>query len=125
MDYEPLLDNLLRDVEKEWVHIIGSPGMPFPLQFSDDEIRQQEQDAKLWAQGVELMNAFADDTGCFKHWDGRVTSVDYEKSKRELDEGVKRSWNVKPGLKTNGGSGSKRYRSWIKVSSKVRRYHWF
>lgn len=96
MDYEPLLNDLLRDVGKEWEHIIGaggddsSPGMPFPLQFSDYEIRQQEQDGELWAQGVELMNAFVDDTGCFKHWDGRVSSVDYEKSRRELDEGVKR-----------------------------------
>lgn len=96
MDYEPLLNDLLRDVGKEWEHIIGaggddsSPGMPFPLQFSDYEIRQQEQDGELWAQGVELMTAFVDDTGCFKHWDGRVSSVDYEKSRRELDEGVKR-----------------------------------
>ncbi|KAE8357046.1 kinase-like domain-containing protein [Aspergillus coremiiformis] len=96
MDYEPLLNDLLRDVKKEWAHIIGagvdsnSPGMPFPLQFSDYEIRQQEQDGELWAQGVELMNAFVDDTGCFKHWDGRVRSEDYEKSRRELDEGVRR-----------------------------------
>ncbi|RWQ91924.1 phosphotransferase enzyme family protein [Paecilomyces variotii] len=96
MDYEPLLNDLLRDVEKEWAHIIGaggdssSPGIPFPLQFSDYEIRQQEQDGELWAQGVELMNAFVDDTGCFKHWDGRVSSADYEKSRRELDEGVRR-----------------------------------
>ncbi|EAW09982.1 phosphotransferase enzyme family protein [Aspergillus clavatus NRRL 1] len=96
MDYEPLLNDLLRDVEKEWAHIIGargdgsSPGMPFPLQFSDDEIQQQEQDGELWAQGVELMNAFVEDTGCFKHWDGRVSSVDYEKSRRKLDEGVRR-----------------------------------
>lgn len=36
------------------------------------------------------MNAFVDDTGCFKHWDGRVSSADYEKSRRELDEGVRR-----------------------------------
>ncbi|KAI3289481.1 hypothetical protein DTO002I6_6797 [Penicillium roqueforti] len=96
MDYQPLLNSLLRDVEKEWAHIIGagrdgsSPGTPFPLQFSDEEIQQQEQGGELWAQGVELMNAFVDDTGCFKHWDGRVSDVDYEKSRRELDEGVKR-----------------------------------
>ncbi|KAF9247522.1 hypothetical protein DTO013F2_3481 [Penicillium roqueforti] len=96
MDYQPLLNSLLRDVEKEWAHIIGagrdgrSPGTPFPLQFSDEEIQQQEQGGELWAQGVELMNAFVDDTGCFKHWGGRVSDVDYEKSRRELDEGVKR-----------------------------------
>ncbi|GKZ30769.1 phosphotransferase enzyme [Aspergillus brasiliensis] len=93
MDYEPLLNDLLRDVEKGWALIVGagrdssSPGMPCPLQFSDHEIRQQEQDGELWAQGVELMNAFVDDTGCFKHWDGRVSSEDYEKSRRELDGG--------------------------------------
>jgi hypothetical protein len=57
----------------------SSSGMPFPLQFSDYEIRQQEQDGELWAQGVKLMDAFVDDTDCFKHWDGRVSSVDYEK----------------------------------------------
>ncbi|OJJ73162.1 hypothetical protein ASPBRDRAFT_73611 [Aspergillus brasiliensis CBS 101740] len=96
MDYEPLLNDLLRDVGKEWAHIVGagrdssSPGIPCPLQFSDHEIRQQEQDGELWAQGVELMNAFVDDTGCFKHWDGRVSSEDHEKSRRELDEGVRR-----------------------------------
>ena len=96
MDYEPPLNSLLRDVEKEWAHIVGSegdgnsPSIPFPLQFSDEEIQLQEQDGELWAQGVELMEAFIGDTGCFKHWDGRVSDEDYEKSRRELDEGVKR-----------------------------------
>jgi hypothetical protein len=53
MDYEPLLNDLLRDVEKEGAHIIGawgdssSPGMPFPSQFSNYEIRLQEQDGEL------------------------------------------------------------------------------
>ncbi|KAL4802390.1 kinase-like domain-containing protein [Aspergillus unguis] len=88
MDYEPLLNSLLRDVEKEWERISGEAQCP--LQFSDEEIRQQEQDGELWARGVELMNVFAEDTGCFKHWDGRVSDVDYEQSKRQLDEGVKR-----------------------------------
>ncbi|KAL2869488.1 phosphotransferase enzyme family protein [Aspergillus lucknowensis] len=42
MDYEPLLNSLLRDVEKEWAHIVGvgedssSPRTPLPLQFSDE-----------------------------------------------------------------------------------------
>ncbi|PWY66750.1 phosphotransferase enzyme family protein [Aspergillus heteromorphus CBS 117.55] len=96
MDYEPLLNNLLRDVEKEWEQITAagedgsSSGTPFPLQFSKEEVEQQVQDGELWAQGVELMDAFVRDTGCFKHWDGRVSDGDYEKSRRELDEGVKR-----------------------------------
>ncbi|KAE8153166.1 phosphotransferase enzyme family protein [Aspergillus avenaceus] len=91
MDYEPLLHSLLRDVEKEWTHIVQhSPGTPFPLHLSDEDIQQQEQDGELWAQGVELMNTFVSDTGCFKHWDGRVSDADYDKSRKELDEGVKR-----------------------------------
>ncbi|RLL93367.1 hypothetical protein CFD26_102036 [Aspergillus turcosus] len=96
MDYEPLLNRLLRDVKKEWAHIVAvggdgsSPGTPLSLQFSDEEIQQQEQDGELWAQGVGLMDAFVADTGCFKHWDGRVNDANYEKSRRELDEGVKR-----------------------------------
>ncbi|KAE8378139.1 hypothetical protein BDV26DRAFT_304564 [Aspergillus bertholletiae] len=79
MDYEPLLNSLLRDVGKEWAHI-----------FSNEEIQQQEQDGELWARGVALMNAFVCDTGCFKHWDGMVGNMDYESSGRALDEGVKR-----------------------------------
>ncbi|KAL4887589.1 hypothetical protein BJY04DRAFT_212619 [Aspergillus karnatakaensis] len=96
MDYEPLLNSLLGDVEKDWANISGvgadssSSRIPFPLQLSDDETRQQERDCELWAQGVGLMDAFVDDTGCFKHWDGRVSSADYEESKRELGEGVGR-----------------------------------
>ncbi|OJJ37807.1 hypothetical protein ASPWEDRAFT_171269 [Aspergillus wentii DTO 134E9] len=95
MDYEPLLNTLLRDVEKEWGRIVGvgedgRSATPFPLQYSEGEIQQQERDGELWAQGVELMDTFVADTGCLKHWDGRVSDVDYEKSKRELDEGVKR-----------------------------------
>lgn len=46
----------------------SSPGMRSPLQFSDKEIQQQEQDGELGAQGVELMNAFVaivGETGCF------------------------------------------------------------
>ncbi|OJJ01797.1 hypothetical protein ASPVEDRAFT_28436 [Aspergillus versicolor CBS 583.65] len=92
MDYEPLLSSLLRDVKKEWASILGvkGDGSPFPLQFSDAEICQQEEDGDLWAQGVELMGAFLNDTGCFKHWDGKVSDVDYEQSKKQLDEGVQR-----------------------------------
>lgn len=51
---------------------------------------KQEQDGELWAQGVGLMHAFIGDTGCFKHWDGRVSDADYDKSRRELDKGVRR-----------------------------------
>lgn len=36
------------------------------------------------------MEAFVDETGGFKHWDGRVSDLDYKISKRQLDEGVKR-----------------------------------
>ncbi|KAK1145263.1 hypothetical protein N8T08_004416 [Aspergillus melleus] len=91
MDYEPCLGSLLRDVEKEWTNIVGvktngSPVIPCPLQYSAAEAQQQEADANLWAQGVKLMNEFINDTGCFKHWDGRVSEVDYEVSKKQLDE---------------------------------------
>ncbi|KKZ63150.1 hypothetical protein EMCG_02527 [[Emmonsia] crescens] len=92
-DYEPCLNSLLRDVEKQWSKSMGSdrlPLMPCPLHFSAAEIQQQEQDEELWAQGVELMNDFISDTGCFKHWDGRVSDVDYELSKRQLAEGIER-----------------------------------
>ncbi|KAH8425172.1 uncharacterized protein LDX57_002921 [Aspergillus melleus] len=95
MDYEPCLASLLRDVEKEWTNIVGvktdgSPVIPWPLQYSAAEAQQQATDADLWAQGVELMNECIHDTGCFKHWDGRVSEVDYEVSKKQLDEGVQR-----------------------------------
>lgn len=92
-DYEPYLNNLLRDVEKEWPKIVGEnsdglPLVPCPLQFSAAEAKQQEHDEELWAQGVELMNDFVNETGCFKHWDGRVSNADYELSKRQLAEGI-------------------------------------
>lgn len=96
MNYEPLLYTLLRDVEKEWASIVGvgrdgsSPALPYLLQFSDEEIQQLDRDADLWARGVELMDAFINDTGCYKHWDGRVSHADYERAREELDEGVKR-----------------------------------
>ncbi|PYI27434.1 phosphotransferase enzyme family protein [Aspergillus indologenus CBS 114.80] len=96
MDYEPLLSSLLTDVKKEWAHIVGdgadgsAPRTPFPLRFSNEELRQWEEDGELWAQGVKLMDAFVADTGCFKHWDGRVSDVEYDQAKKELDEGVTR-----------------------------------
>ena len=86
----------MRDVEKEWTHIVdvgeddSSPRIPFRIQSSDDEIKHQEQDGDLWAQGVELMETFVGETGGFKHWDSRVNDLDYEKCKRELVEGVTR-----------------------------------
>ena len=86
----------MRDVEKEWTHIVGvgeddsSPRIPFRIQSSDDEIKHQEQDGDLWAQGVELMETFVGETGRFKHWDSMVSDLDYEKCKREPDEGVER-----------------------------------
>lgn len=54
IDYKPLLSSFLRDVKKEWAAIVGvkgdgSPAIPFPLQFSDTEICQQEEDGELWA----------------------------------------------------------------------------
>ncbi|OAT14311.1 hypothetical protein BDBG_17993 [Blastomyces gilchristii SLH14081] len=48
--------------------------VPCLLQFSGAEVQQQGQDEELWARGVELMNNFISDTGCFKHWDGRTPS---------------------------------------------------
>ncbi|UDD60931.1 hypothetical protein AFCA_008318 [Aspergillus flavus] len=79
MDYEPCLNSLLRDIQKEW-----------PSIFSADEGEEQERDVELWAQGVRLMEEFTSDTGCFKHWDGRVNEQDYELSRKQLDEGVER-----------------------------------
>ncbi|KAK2795791.1 hypothetical protein FQN52_003641 [Onygenales sp. PD_12] len=68
----------------------GPRQLTCPLQFSAAEVQQQEQDEELWAQGVELMNDFISDTGCFKHWDGKVSDADYELSKRQLAEGIER-----------------------------------
>lgn len=64
--------------------------MPCPLEFSPEEVEQQEHDEALWAQGVDLMNNFIDETGCFKHWDGRVETGDYKLSKKQLAEGVEK-----------------------------------
>ncbi|KUJ13902.1 phosphotransferase enzyme family protein [Mollisia scopiformis] len=93
MDYEPYLNHLLRDFEKEWPNIVGlgSDGHPLircPLHFSTAVIEQQEKDEELWAQGVELMNTFISDVGGFKHWDGKVSNEDYETSKAQLASGI-------------------------------------
>ncbi|KAE8327124.1 kinase-like domain-containing protein [Aspergillus sergii] len=95
MDYEPCLNSLLSDIQKEWPSIVGqgldgASSIPCPLQFSADEVQEQERDEELWAQGVRLMEDFTSDTGCFKHWDGRVNEQDYELSRKQLDEGVER-----------------------------------
>lgn len=95
MDYEPYLNHLLRDVEKEWTNIVGQgsdghPLRPCPLQFSAAEVEQQESDEELWAQGVELMNNFITDVGGFKHWDGRVSDEDYETIRGQLASGIQR-----------------------------------
>lgn len=114
MDYEPLLKSLLRDVGKEWTHIVGveedgsSPRIAFPIQFSDEETQQQERDGELWAQGVELMETSVAEIGGFNHWDGRVSDLDYEESKRELGEGVKRF------LDREARNGEE-YRAWLKA----------
>lgn len=94
-DSEPCLTGLLREVEKKWSIIVGErpddlPSIPCPLQFSAAEVKQQEHDEKLWAQGVDLMSDFVSETGCFKHWDGRVSNEDYEVSRRQLAEGIER-----------------------------------
>ncbi|KAH9210302.1 phosphotransferase enzyme family protein [Leptodontidium sp. 2 PMI_412] len=95
MDYEPYLNHLLRDVEKEWPKVVGTgsdglPIMPCPLHFSAAEIKQQEKDEELWALGVNLMNTFISDAGGFKYWDGRVSNEDYETLKDQLASGIER-----------------------------------
>lgn len=95
MDFEPYLEHLLRDVEKDWPNIVGrgpngDPLIQCPLHFSSAEIKQQEENEKLWAQGVELMNSFICDTGGFKHWDGRVGNEDYETLKAQMASGIER-----------------------------------
>ncbi|KAF1963163.1 phosphotransferase enzyme family protein [Byssothecium circinans] len=82
LDYEPYLNHLLRDVEKEW------PKIAVPASLSAAEVEQQEKDEELWAQGVELMNRFIADVGGFKHWDGRVSHDDYETFRDELSSGI-------------------------------------
>ena len=98
MDYEPSLTSLLRDAKKEWPSIVGKgsdtmPMVPCPLHFSVAEVQEQERDEEMWARGVEPMNGFASDTGCFMYWDGRFSYADYESSKKQLAEGVERSLN--------------------------------
>lgn len=71
MDYEPSLSSFLRDMGKEWSKIVGmGPDslrlIPCILQFSAADVQQQTGDEELWAQGVEPMNCFISDTGCFK-----------------------------------------------------------
>jgi hypothetical protein len=93
MDYEPYLNHLLRDVEKEWPEIVGQGPdghllRPCPLHFSAAETGQQEKDEGLWAQGVELMDDFVANVGGFKHWDGRVSNEDYEAIRGQLDRGI-------------------------------------
>ncbi|KAF2133876.1 phosphotransferase enzyme family protein [Dothidotthia symphoricarpi CBS 119687] len=93
MDYEPYLNHLLRDVEKEWPKIVGEgsdghPLKPCPLHFSAAEVEQQEKDEELWAQGVELMDDFIANVGGFKHWDGRVSNEDYETIREQLASGI-------------------------------------
>ncbi|QSS66603.1 hypothetical protein I7I51_02792 [Histoplasma capsulatum] len=88
-------DSLRHQVEKEWSAIVGKgldnlPLISCPLRFSAAEMEQQEHDEKLWAQGVDLMSDFINETGCFKHWDGRVSREDYAISKRQLAAGVER-----------------------------------
>ncbi|GCB18970.1 hypothetical protein AAWM_01855 [Aspergillus awamori] len=96
MDYEPLLNSLLRDVRKNWADIVGlgsddsSPRIPCPLQSSMEEVQQREEDGDLWAQGVALMDTLISDTGFFKHWDGIIDEIDYERSRKELGRGVVR-----------------------------------
>ncbi|KAG4436585.1 hypothetical protein IFR05_007939 [Cadophora sp. M221] len=95
MDYEPYLNHLLKDVEKEWPKIVGTrsdglPLIPCPLHFSAAEIEQQEKDEELWAQGVKLMNTLITDAGGFKYWDGRVSNEDYETLKGQLASGIER-----------------------------------
>ncbi|KAL3448031.1 hypothetical protein BJX65DRAFT_307316 [Aspergillus insuetus] len=56
MDYEPLLNTLLRDVQKKWTHIIGvsengtSPITVFPLQFSGEAMDEEER--KQWREAL-------------------------------------------------------------------------
>lgn len=95
MDYEPCLNNLLRDIVQEWPKIVGlgpdgNPLIQCPLHFSAAEIERQEEDEDLWAQGIELMNTFISDTGGFKHWDGRVSNEDYDDMKAQLASGIER-----------------------------------
>ncbi|OJZ91485.1 hypothetical protein ASPFODRAFT_66087 [Aspergillus luchuensis CBS 106.47] len=61
-----------------------------PEGMGANQVQQQEEDGELWAQGIALMDTFIADTGCFRHRDGRVDAIDYESSRRELDEGVQR-----------------------------------
>ncbi|KAL4905221.1 hypothetical protein BDW74DRAFT_185269 [Aspergillus multicolor] len=63
MDYEPCLNNLLRDIQRDWSGITGQEAsIPCPLQFSVEEVAAQERDEELWAQGVALMEEFVADT---------------------------------------------------------------
>jgi hypothetical protein len=85
-DGEPVLMGMLMHMHDEWTKKSSSS----PLSFTPEDRKRQEEDERLWGQGVELLAGLLDQVGAFQGWDGWVNHNNYEAMKASLANGVER-----------------------------------
>ncbi|RMZ84963.1 hypothetical protein DV738_g299, partial [Chaetothyriales sp. CBS 135597] len=83
-DGEPVLMGMLIRMHDEWVNTLGDPSSSPLGAITADDRRKQEEDERLWSQGVELLADFMAQVGAYQGWDGWVNHNNYEAMKLRL-----------------------------------------
>ncbi|KAL4945778.1 hypothetical protein BDV06DRAFT_219021 [Aspergillus oleicola] len=90
-DGEPCVQSLLADLNEEnvWKQIVGAdedgtPSVPCPVQYSDDERARQRAEYEKWSRDVERKTRVIDEIGVYTGWNGAVPPKDYEEVARRL-----------------------------------------
>lgn len=91
-DGEPYIQSLLADLSEEdiWKQVVGvnaagDPNVPCPLQYSKEEISEQQMDYKMWQKDIERKaRVVIDELGVYTGWNGAVPPEQYDEMSRRL-----------------------------------------
>jgi hypothetical protein len=74
---------ILMRMHDEWENIRDA-STSSPFSFTLEDRKRQEEDQKMWSQGVELLAELLSQIGAYQGWDGWVNHNNYETMKMRL-----------------------------------------
>ncbi|KAK2761259.1 hypothetical protein FQN54_001781 [Arachnomyces sp. PD_36] len=96
-DGEPYIQSLIADITSTevWEKIVGTsvsgtPHIPCPIHYSEDELRAQRDQFAVWEKDVDRRQQVITEIGAYTGWNGAVSPDEFDEMSRRLDAAKKR-----------------------------------